>query len=322
MQMLTFAGSGTSTRSLLSLNTIIHDADPRTKELLSPGAELIYRVSDNLPLFLGDSAYVRQALLCLVANAVESFGGEHGTITISAERTTSLPDSTAPELPTRSDTRGDFVWLRVTDSGCGMDVETREKIFDPFFTTKFTGRGLGLATVLGVVRAHGGVLNVDSAPGQGTTVDIWFPVVEPQAASTVVRTSDPSPSPTSGTVLVVDDDPRVRDVAQQMLERTGFTVLTAQDGRDGLHTFEQHPEIAAVLLDLTMPVMDGREALRLLKRLAPNLPVILMSGYDERETNDMISDGQGIAFLQKPFARQTLTQTIGQVLPLPDQPKD
>ena len=317
MQMLTFAGSGTTARSSLQLNTIIHDADLRFRELLSPGAELVYRLSDDLPSFLGEATYIRQALLCVVANAVESFEGEHGTITICTERTTSLPDATAPELPVRSETPGDYVRLRVIDSGCGMDVETRARIFDPFFTTKFTGRGLGLATVLGVVRAHHGALNVDSAPGKGTTVDIWFPVAESKAAVAVPKTPEPSPSHVSGTVLVVDDDPRVRDVAQQMLERTGFTVLTAQDGRDGLHTFEQHPEIAAVLLDLTMPVMDGREALRLLKRLAPNLPVILMSGYDERETTDMVGEGQGIAFLQKPFARQTLTQTIGQVLPIP-----
>jgi CheY-like chemotaxis protein len=252
----------------------------------------------------------------LVSNAADALGDASGVIAV----TTSLRDvdrSYLAEAHLETDLEpGPYVVLSVSDTGTGMSLQTRAKIFDPFFSTKFAGRGLGLAASVGIVHAHRGAIKVESAVGRGSTFTVLFPArpaLAPPSRVEIAPTTEAWRG--SGTLLVVDDDESVRGITKRILTLHGFEVLVASDGIDAIDVFEKNAaRIRAVVLDMTMPRMGGEEAFRALRRIAPEVRVLLMSGYDEQEATTRFKD-QGIAgFLPKPFVAGELMARLRRVL--------
>jgi CheY-like chemotaxis protein len=246
----------------------------------------------------------------LITNASDALHDAEGEITVRTRRTESVEDVSPNQFVGEPATGGPWVRLEVMDSGSGMDQDTLSRIFDPFFTTKFTGRGLGLAATIGIMRGHQGAIAVQSAPGQGTTFTLFFPPIE-SAPRRITPTSQPAVAQGYGTVLVVDDDAGVRRVTETLLERHGFRVVIATDGRQAVELCRTHPgEYRAVLLDLTMPVMGGSEAFHRIRELDALLPIILMSGYSDVQIEQTFGQHQLAGFLQKPFKAQELYAVI------------
>ncbi len=217
--------------------------------------------AENLPGILGDVTQLRQVIINLITNASEAIGDEDGVIRI----TTSLQRCDRHYLDLISIheklSEGDYVCLEVSDTGCGIDEGEREKLFDPFFTTKFAGRGLGLASVLGILRAHRGAAEIQSEPGQGTRFRVLLPAMT-DLAMAPTKEITASVASDGRKVLLVDDEEAVRKVAKCMLEAGGYSVLTASNGRDAIETFRRAAEdIVCIILDVTMPGMDGMETL-------------------------------------------------------------
>jgi PAS domain S-box-containing protein len=321
-QMLAYAGKGRFVVEQIDLNALIAELSSLLNTSIGKNVALRFDATPRLPAIEADVTQISQVVLNLIVNAAEAIGESEGTITVTTGVVLAEREDLAEWGRDGDLSPGEYVVLSVADTGCGMDEATRTKIFDPFFSTKFTGRGLGLAAVLGIVRSHKGAHRVESEVGRGTTFTILFPAIaRPQwPAQLTVGTntsgfSAPNVRPDSRTVLIVDDEPGVRTVATRMLERLGFKVLLATDGRAGVDTFHAHADtISCVLLDLTMPHLNGEQALREIRQIRPDTRVVLMSGYDELEMTALFA-GQGIAgFLHKPFTPAELRSKLQQVL--------
>jgi CheY-like chemotaxis protein len=248
----------------------------------------------------GDATQIRQVLLNLIANARDALGAAGGRISISAtpDHHRGFPDP--DDVLTAG--AGQLVQLEIADSGPGIDPGARHRIFDPFFTTKPTGHGLGLAAVLGIVRAHGGGIRLRSAPGAGARFQVLWP-------ADVAPLEQPAVVPVGRTVLVIDDEDLVRDVVARMLEELGYAAATAADGPAGLEVVERQ-RIDAVLVDLTMPRMSGADVIAALRARKPELPVVLCSGEGSDRTGPVRAD----AYLPKPFRLEALEQTLAKIL--------
>ncbi|ATC65104.1 hypothetical protein CMV30_14720 [Nibricoccus aquaticus] len=314
-QMLAFAGKGRFVVRPLDFNRLIEDA--RALLTVSAGKDnsLDYSLAPELPAIQADAAQMRQILVNLVSNSAEAIGDKPGRITISTTTRHIDAAGLATTVHRGQLTPGEHVCIEVSDNGSGMDDATCAKIFDPFFTTKFTGRGLGLAAVLGIVRGHKGGIAVRSIPGHGSVLSIIFPAhLSPKTPDTHAGLPPPSPA-ASGALLVVDDEETVRTVAARVLSGSGKTVAEASDGHAALALARQPGQkFDLVLLDLTMPGLDGEATYRALREIDPRLRVILMSGYSEQETLSRFS-GQSIAgFLAKPFTASQVLEKVREVL--------
>ena len=317
-QMLAYSGKGSFVVERKNLSELLRDVLPLVEAGISKSIELRYDLDSDTrvaPLVEVDVTQIRQIMLNLITNAAEAIGDAEGVITIATgvvELREEQPPVVAGEKPLPS---GMYSYFKVGDTGCGMDDVTIGRIFEPFFTTKFTGRGLGLAAVLGIVRGHRGGIFVESTPGQGSSFRVLLPACGgsldgERSASTRGKHQDARSKLASASVLIIDDEPTVRSVASQMLERNGFNVFLAADGREGLDIFAASPDqIDAVLLDLTMPGQNGESVLRELRAIRDDIRVVLMSGYDESET-ERIQDERPTTFLSKPFQVSELLQAL------------
>ncbi len=320
-QMLAYSGKGRFVVEPVDLSEVIHEMSHMLDVSISKNAVVRYEFGDSLPAFEADATQIHQVVMNLIINASDAIGDRSGIISVRTGAMdcdeSYLNDTYLDEgLPA-----GLYVTLEVSDTGCGMSPETVSRLFDPFFTTKFTGRGLGLAAVLGIIRGHKGAIKVYSELGKGTTFKALFPACDLTAKTQRTSTGQTGQWRGTGTVLLADDEETVRAVGKKMLERLGFDVVTARDGREAVELFARHAErITCVLLDLTMPHLDGEGAYRGIRRIQSGVPVIVCSGYNEQEVAQRFI-GKGLAgFIQKPYQLNVLTVAIRHALG--DEPPD
>jgi len=299
-QMLAYSGRGTFVIEPSDLNRIISEMMHMLEVSISKKALLRTHLAPELPVVDVDATQIRQIIMNLVINASEAIGNRNGVITITSGSLLCDARYLAGCWLQEDLAEGRYVFFEVADDGCGMDRETISRIFDPFFSTKFTGRGLGMAAVLGILRGHKGNIRVYSEPGKGSTFKVLLPV----SGSTLKEADTPAESQVwrgSGRVLIIDDEHFVLNIGRTMLEELGFEVLTAAGGREGLDIYRQYGDgLRFVLLDLTMPDLDGNETFRELRQLDPEARIILTSGFNQLEVVHQFA-GKGLSgFLQKP----------------------
>jgi two-component system cell cycle sensor histidine kinase/response regulator CckA len=307
-QMLAYSGKGQFNVMRLDLSAVVEETTHLLQLSISKKASLKYNLDRNLPAIMADATQIRQIIMNLVINASEAIGDKSGMITITTGVMYADRDYLKEDYLSPNPVEGNYVCLEVSDNGCGMVKETRARIFDPFFTTKFTGRGLGLAAVLGIVRGHKGALKIYSEPGRGTTFKLLLPCAEDP-----VECPETKPQASSwrgdGVVMVVDDEETVRTVVAGMLETFGFKVVQARDGIEALELFgDIGDRIRLVLMDLTMPRLDGPATFRELRRMESDVNVIMMSGFNECDTMDRFAGKENIGFIQKPFSAEKLLE--------------
>ena len=319
--MLTYVGQRPLQKEAGELSGLVQDMEELLQDSVRSSVGLSFHFDPQPAVCEFDDSQIRQVILNLVLNANEAIGDSPGDITIrtgcSRQPMTGLP------LPFRDDDLppGQYVFCEITDSGTGMDKFTRERMFDPFFSTRFTGRGLGLAVVTGIVKAHNGVLTVKSRPKEGTTVTLLLPIAQKevvmQPESMEYHDTVGGLLPTfSGVVLLADDDLMVTAVGSEMLKRLGFEVLTAVDGQEAVDLYTTHREtVCLVILDVSMPKKDGIEVLHDLKEINDEVIVILASGYGEDEVIKGTEKKPPNGFLHKPFKMKELSDAINKVLP-------
>ncbi len=313
-QLLAYAGQRQPDIQPLDLSELVAGMLELVQVSISKKARLEYELAEGLPSVEGDPTQLSQVVLNLVTNASDALRGEAGEIRVrtglvqvdrAMRSRTWLPEEVG---------EGPHVLLEVSDTGSGMDAETRARIFDPFFSTKFVGRGLGLATVLGIVRGHGGAVRVDSQADQGTTFRVLLPCSERAPQAVTPKAAETPGWRGRGTVLVVDDEADVREIAAEMLQRLGFEVLAVARGGEAVARLRADPEgFALVLLDATMPEMSAEETVHGMRSVRADLPIVMMSGYREEFAASALA-GMLAGFVHKPFSPEELARVMRRVL--------
>lgn len=317
-QMLAYSGKGSVSLEVLDLGETVDEMVHLIRSSVPKKVELKMDLARDLPPIEADSAQIQQVVLNLVLNASEAVDEERGgTVTVSTRALHCDGACLENGRGLFDAEEGDYVCLQVSDTGCGMSEETQARLFDPFFTTKFTGRGLGMSAVLGIVRAHEGTILVESAPEAGTTVRVLIPAAAGPLPTAAERAAEHIMAPRGDgrTILFVDDEPDMLDLGGFTLEQMGYTVLTAADGYQAVEVFKARPgDIDCVILDLSMPRMDGVETLAALRRIDPRVRAILASGYAEQELQARFADLDVGCFMEKPYNYATLAAALGKAL--------
>jgi signal transduction histidine kinase len=314
-QMLAYSGRGKFFTEKFALNNLVSEMTPLLRASVNRLASLECELATELPELLGDTAQFRQILVNLIANASESLEEKPGTVkvTTGSEHCSEeflqrmhLPEPLPP---------GDYVYLEVSDTGSGMSADMVEKIFDPFFTTRFAGRGLGLPAVLGIVRSHKGAIQLDTAPGKGTRIRLYFPVPSTITSTYVASGEVLGDWHGHGSVLLADDEEMVVSVGTMMLKHIGLDVVTAADGEEALTRAVQFREqLQCIILDLSMPHMNGDATCAEFKKLFPDIPIVISSGYMRDDIEHQFSPGHVAAFLPKPFELFTIQSLMRDLL--------
>ena len=329
-QMLTYSGRGQVQPQPLSLSEVVHENAHMLRVAIPKNVTLDLELANDLPRIMADPGQIQQVLINLITNAAEAIATEPGCIQLRTGMRTCDDRYLSRSMLQNRPPAGEYVYLEVKDTGCGIAPGTLHRILEPFYTTKSSGRGLGMAAVQGIVTSHTGAILADSVVGQGTTVRVLFPVAQERssgelqpAADHAIARQPASPRRASNghaTVLVVDDEEIVRQAAERMLHRLGYRTLAAENGEKALDVYREHVgEIDCVLLDLTMPRMDGASAYAALHSLDPDLPVVLCSGYSQHELGAGLDRDSLAGFLQKPYSMELLSETIqgalGEIVP-------
>ncbi len=313
--MLAYSGKGRFLIKSVNLSDLVQNTRTLFEASIPKTVTLSYSLAEPLPAIEADESQIRQIICNLVANSAEAIEGKSGMISIRTGTRYYNEEFIHACQHSENGEPGTYVFLSVSDTGCGIAQEERDKIFDPFFSTKFTGRGLGLAAVSGIVRSHKGFLHVISEPGKGSTFSILFPASTVAPHEEPVKESFPVSAGDTNTILLVDDETIVRKVASHMLKKAGYKVLIAENGTEAVQIFtKEHDDIAAVLLDVSMPDGNGQDAFFKMRKIDQSVPVVLSSGYEKREVLRDFSDKMPAGFLQKPYTQQYLLEILEKIL--------
>jgi CheY-like chemotaxis protein len=314
--MLTYLGQTQGQHERHDLADLCHRSLSLLRAVLPPCMILAADLPSPGPIIHGDPSQIQQVLINLLTNAWEASDDQGGALSLRVKTVAAAAIAAANRFPMDwQPSVPDYACLVVADAGCGIPPQDIEKLFDPFFSTKFTGRGLGLSVLLGIVRAHGGAITVESKLGEGSVFRVFLPLSAKPGPQPPIPAAPAPPLAASGTILLIEDELSVRKTVTLALKRLGFTVLTAADGVEALEVFQTHQaEVRLVISDLTMPRMDGWETLAALRKLVPGIPVILASGYSEAQVMAGEHAEMPQAFLSKPYTLPTLRETLSQVL--------
>ncbi len=318
-QLLAYAGKGKTEEKSFSISELVDEMSNMIKTCISKKCILNMQLEKALPLVNGDPSQMRQIILNFVLNASEAIGERSGVINVSTGAMQCSGDYLSDGYLIQPLESGLYVTIEVSDTGCGMTQETLSRIFEPFYTTKFTGRGLGLSAVMGIIRSHGGGLRVYSEPGKGTTFKVLLPAVEGEADRETLKPGSKSGSGGewrgAGTVLLVDDEESVRAISAKLLNLLGLEVLIAENGLQALDIYrEKQKDIDLVILDLTMPKMDGAETFRGLRAIDQDVKVVLASGYSEKDVATRFAGKKLSACVQKPYSLDKLREILPPLL--------
>ena len=318
-QLLAYAGRGESIIDVTDLNRVVLDSVRLIELSIAKTSALKISLAPKLPPFRGDAIQIAQVVINLMKNASDAAEGKPSTIHLATGIRTVEPEVRRFTFVAPEAKMGEYVFVRIRDEGVGMQASVLARIFDPFFSTKQTGRGLGLAAVVGIVRGHGGLLEVESEVGVGTTMAVYLPVTH--ALDDHRRPEPPSAKGQheSATILLVDDETAARRVAHTMLQLAGCRVIEAANSREAVEIYRARGSlISAVMMDLSMPVMGGEAALRALIAIDPKVRVIVVSGYTELDTASNLAGLRPAAFLQKPYRYEQLLEVLETVVPRAD----
>jgi PAS domain S-box-containing protein len=308
-QLLAYAGKGRVIARPVNVTTTVQEMMALLRGSVPPNIGILLNLQENIAPVESDEGQMQQIVMNLVLNAAEAVDDRPGQISITAR--TRRVDAAMVEQYRLEIPVGTYVCLEVKDTGAGMDLATKSRIFEPFFTTKFTGRGLGLAAVHGIVRSHNGAVLVDSEPGQGAHFTVLLPATGGMASEKPETGATEKDLGGEGTILVVDDEEAVRMVAASSLERFGYRVLMAANGIEAVEVFRKEAhQISLVLLDLTMPLLSGEETLQQLRSIRPDIPVLLSSGYNEIEAVKRFAGLPLAGFVGKPYSAKALVAKI------------
>ena len=314
-QMLAYSGRGRFVVQTLDLGQLVEQTARMLRLSIGKSVTLHFQIEAGVPPVEVDATQVRQVIMNLVINASEAIGDASGVIRLTTGLVRVDRSDLAGTLTESSLREGDYVYLEVADNGSGMSAETQARMFDPFFTTKFTGRGLGLAAALGIMRGHNGAMKVQSEVGRGATFTVLLPPATGGKEESAAAPGSPAAWRGEGIVLVVDDEESMRATVSRMVSRHGLEPVLAADGVEAVELFRDNPDrYALVLLDLTMPRMDGEQIFTALRQVRPDVPVVLMSGYDAQEAMGRFTGRRLSGFLQKPFTLAQMRAVLRSVL--------
>src|SRR6185369_9089560 len=318
-QMLDYSGRGIFELKQLDINQLVKENCDLFRTTVPKTISMTTKTAISLPAVSGDAGQLQQVIMNLITNAAEAIGSEPGSILIATGVQECDMELLQHSRLEKKPPPGRYIAIDITDSGCGMDKETQQRIFEPFYTTKFTGRGLGMSSVMGIIKSHNGAILLYSEPGSGSTFKVLLPVISEQ--QDVIQSGPPDgefPKPyrdSTGKVLVVDDEELVREVCGEYLKDMGLQTLSAADGMEAVDIFSRNVnDISLVILDLTMPNMDGVVSLREMRQIQPDAKILISSGHATQTTEKFFTDDQPDGFIQKPFQKKELQDKIDGIL--------
>ncbi len=316
-QMLAYAGQSPQVQTKVNLWLLVDEVVKMLKSAIKKNVSIQLDLKRDVPELTGDSAQIQQVVMNLIINAAEAIGDKNGTIRVVLNNAAIQAGQSVADFMGNAILPGRYACLEISDTGCGIDEDTQKRIFEPFFTTKFTGRGLGMSAVLGIVKSHDGALQLTSSPGVGSTFTVYFPLpAMADAIDTAQSVVAEIASPANATILLVDDEESLRTIGSALLNAIGFSVMTAANGREALGIYrERGSEIDLVLLDLMMPEMSGIETYHEIRNISRDIPIIICSGYGAESATDITATDDKTSFLNKPYnpaeLRRVLNERLG-----------